>query len=222
MSNEPLLSQNAGPRSDEDIKEENSSLPFLVSYVILGALILVNYVTVGVYLNKTYPLGNIVNPKQTGAFNLWGAIYDDDNKGLLAVYYCGFVVATVGYLLNINYVFRVHRTMPRDLYYRLCGSMLVFMITEHMWMPLCAVYIGNPTSALWWVIFWQLKVSALASIFVAVCLFKIPHPNPKASDLVRNLGLVGSIMFAAHCTVLDGGIWSFYFTAGGGRFPPPT
>merc|ERR1712154_377396 len=98
-------------------------------------------------------------------------------------------------------------------------------LTEHMWMPMCALYIGNPSDILWWVIFLQLKVSAICTLFWSYYTYSIDEQllklnmrgrriaHPGTQKLVRNLGLLGNLLFTAHCCILDGCIWSFYFNA---------
>eukprot|EP00392_Amoebophrya_sp_AT5.2_P013711 g13840.t1 len=188
----------------------------------------------GKYLNEKYPEGNSVNPKQTGALNLWGSIYDPDHRALYCLYGVGFLVAITGFLLHLSFVMRCFLEIEPSLYCKICVAMLCFMATEHCWMPLCCVYIAAPSDVLWWVICLQLKLSGLLTLVWTYFTWQIdPEILAEASyggpvgdagkrKLYRKIGLCGNVMFCLHCCVLDGTVWSFYFNADGGRFPPPT
>lgn len=228
----PLLTQGG-------VSKKNSILPLWLIYIIPGALMLVNYVVCVVYLMKHYG-GNEKNEKQTGGFNLWGSIYDI--TWLYAIYQVGFVVAASGFLMNMYYVFTVASLIPKNIYNSLCIAMAVFMVFEHLWMPVCCVYIQQQVGVepdvqatirtpLWWFIFFELKICAVAIIAVAILTTLIPAEvaeyaswrggeEAKTSEngggrTIRIVGVVGGWMIAAHCTILDGIVWPFYFNDDG-------
>ncbi|CAD7964907.1 unnamed protein product [Amoebophrya sp. A25] len=223
----PLLTTSAGA-----VSKKNSILPLWLIYIIPGALILVNYVVCVVYLMNHYG-ANDANPDQRGGFNLWGSIYDKKYTWLYALYQIGFLVAASGFIMNMYYVFTVASLIPTNLYSKLCSAMAVFMVFEHLWMPACCLYIGDPKNRdwLWWFIFVELKICALAIIAVAVCTTLIPPElaeyaswkggeETKTSEngggrTKRTVGVVGSWMIAAHCTLLDGIMWPFFFNDDG-------
>ncbi|CAD7947858.1 unnamed protein product [Amoebophrya sp. A25] len=182
---QPLLTGDHPDGIEGDSKPTNNLLFLYLSYIVLGGLMLVNYFVVGQWLNKTYPRGNRVNPHQTGAFNLWGSIYDQQHFVLYYTYLFGFLCATTGFILNMVYVFRVARIMPASLYYRLCGSLTAFMVLEHIWMPLCCVYIAAPQEYAWVraLISVLLKVAAAMCILWAYYTYHIP----------KDLSVYGSI-----------------------------
>jgi len=197
---------------------------------------LVNYAVCVVYLMNHYG-ANPKNAKQTGGFNLWGSIYDDKYTWLYALYQVGFLVSASGFLMNMYYVFTVAALMPKNLYSGICGAMAVFMVFEHLWMPMCVLYIGDPQrDSLWWFIFIELKICAVAIIGVAVLTTLIPVDlaqyaswcggdetrttlDESGGKKRRTIGVVGGWMIAAHCTILDGIVWPFFFNDDS-RFPP--
>lgn len=203
----------------------------LFVYIGLGSLLMGTYVWGVMTLNSKYPDGNAMNPTQYGAMNLWGSLYDKNNRALLYVYYGGFVCATVGYFCNLGHIVQVaDKGMHKETYNNICLSFITFFVSELFWMPCAVSYIANPTPALWWVMFFQLKVSGVAAIVWAWLNCRLTgtsglSDSEAALDMGEKntgcpkLGALGAVLFAAHCAILDGCVWSFYMQSDG-RFPP--
>jgi len=185
-------------------------------YLGLGTILMLTYVWGTMSLINSYPTPNPAHDNQHGAAYLWGAIWD--NKPLLHIYYLGFVLATTGYFLNLNWIVKVADKMDEELYKKICYSYAVFMISESFWMPFCVDYIASPESSMLGLIQFQLAVGALSGLYWAKTCWEVPMMD-EATSQERLLGQIGCTLFALHCTCLDCCTWPQYF-ANDGRLPP--
>lgn len=214
--NEPLLSTG---------KTNNGWIKILTVYCVLGLPVVISYVWGVITLNDRFPEGNKANPDQYGALNLWGHI--QEIPWLYALYNCGFIIAVTGFFLNFGHILQVaDRHMSPDLYKKTVFWYAIFMISEMFWMPCSVTYIGAPSDALWWFIFWQLKVSGLSVAiwsyyqFVNARTAGTEENNPERKGCPW-VGFIGSTMIGGHCALLDGLLWSFLWNPDN-RFPPPS
>jgi len=200
----------------------NGLCRILSVYIGFGVILVATYIWGILELNDRFA-GNSKNANQIGANNLWGSIYD--NKAFMGVYYVGMVCAAVGYMMSLGHVVKVaDRNMSSQHYNSVCVSLAVFFLFSWFWMPMCVQYISHPTDGMWWAIFLQLKVSGITSVVWAYLHVKAARDAGTEKGDGQNqgypwIGAIGAAMFAAHCMVLDGCIWSFYFGTDG-RLPP--
>jgi hypothetical protein len=206
-------------------KTSNGWIKILTVYMPIGCCVVATYVWGVITLNDRFPLGNKANPDQYGAMNLWGHI--QEIPILLNIYYCGFVIAVTGFFLNFGHILQVaDKYMSPDIYKKTVFWYAIFMFSELFWMPCSVQYITAPSNAMWWFIFWQLKVSGISVTMWSYQQYKnaatagTPSNNPERKGCPW-VGFIGSTMIGAHCALLDGLIWSFLWNPDN-RFPPPT
>lgn len=209
---------------DGQVRDKNYPKPILKNmalvYLGLGSILMLTYIW-GIWkLETSYPHGNSKNPDQKGAAMLWAGIGDDDNAWLLNIYYTGFVVATTGYFLNLEYMVYCFESLAWKESFYLLAAFATFMISEMFWLPMCVWYIGTPKDYIYYLIRFQLLISGSSGFaWAALVYYAVPIDCRACTQSRRLRGVAGALMFAGHCGILDMMVWPGYFY-NDGRFPP--
>mmetsp|Transcript_102297 Transcript_102297/g.259813 ORF Transcript_102297/g.259813 Transcript_102297/m.259813 type:complete len:204 (-) Transcript_102297:281-892(-) len=176
--------------------------------------VVVVYCGVGLLLVATYVWGVVTLFEKHGdAMQLWGHIGDPGNEWLLKTYYASILAATIGFFPSLCYALTIAPRLPKSTVNLICGSLLGFYVTELFWMPMCVAYIEQPRAAVYVAIRLQLVASGSCVLLWAWAkFFAVPaHIVQEVSPCLRVSGLLGTLVFALHCAIMDATIWPPFF-----------
>mmetsp|Transcript_120060 Transcript_120060/g.334071 ORF Transcript_120060/g.334071 Transcript_120060/m.334071 type:complete len:172 (+) Transcript_120060:3-518(+) len=167
----------------------------------------------GTILVGTYVWGVVTLFDRYGsAMRLWGGIGAPGKEWLLQTYYASILAATIGFFPSLGYALKIAPRLPRRDVSLICGAFLGFYVTEMAWMPMCVAYIREPREWLYIAIRLQLAVSGVLAILWLVAKCRVPADVAAAAGpCLRVSGLLGTLVFALHCAVLDAIIWPPFF-----------
>ena len=138
---------------------------------------------------------------------LWGNV----PQGLRPLYTVSMLTATVGYFCFSAYLFRVTSS---DLLFRgrfsfnlIHGLYAAILVASALWLPLTALFIQEPSAALWWAIRFVLLVTGAASLALVAALVVSDADASKA----RLVAIVGAIAFSFQTALLDAVVWPYFF-----------
>eukprot|EP00928_Gymnodinium_smaydae_P071830 TRINITY_DN55312_c0_g1_i1.p1 TRINITY_DN55312_c0_g1~~TRINITY_DN55312_c0_g1_i1.p1 ORF type:complete len:229 (-),score=28.95 TRINITY_DN55312_c0_g1_i1:164-814(-) len=203
-----LLSQTLVERNEHG----NSGLIWVcLVYFGWGALIMANYILCSVYLQKY-----ATEDRPIGAALVWGRINDPGYEWLMNVYLTGFLVATIGFFLNLNYILRVANLLRSiddgAVLKAICMVYSFFFITEQTWMPMCIMYLAHNSIFLFIVIRIQLFASGVSGIAWAVLIYQSTKlVGDSVGSATKCAGVLGACVFAGHCFCLDCCVWPPFF-----------
>jgi hypothetical protein len=155
----------------------------------------------------SYAHGLITHPETRNL--LWG----DMPEPLQEVYGVTMWLATAGYLMFMYYVLfrvdaaevRVGKRVGFGVINACCAAVVV---ASALWMPLTFVYLGDPSSALWFVIRADLIMVGLGAVGLIVALFNL---NPRVTGLVGAVTVIALLLFALQTAFLDPFVWPLFF-----------
>jgi len=178
----------------------------VIVYLVLGCLLIVNYVVCVLMMNDMYP------GAEGGAMRLWGTVTLPEMRWLFNLYHVSILGATLGFFPAFIYALRVAAHLSKRGVHLINGPFAAFMLNSQIWLPMCVVFLEVQQDWAYWVVKLNLLVSGLCGVawFYAVYL---TEDNVAAPGL-RIAGKVGTFLFAFHCMVFDGIFWAPFFHAG--------
>ena len=164
----------------------------------------------GVAVLGSYAHGLITHPETRNL--LWG----DMPELLQEVYGVTMWLATAGYLMFMYYVLfridaaevRVGKRFGFGVINACCAAVVV---ASALWMPLTFAYLGDPSSALWFVIRADLIMVGLGAVGLIVALFNL---NPRVTGLGGAVTVIALLLFALQTAFLDPFVWPAFFPRG--------
>ena len=142
---------------------------------------------------------------------LWGGV----PPAVLPAYAISMVLAVGGYFSFTFYLY--FRVDPEEA--RIAGRFdfslfpvlyLLILVSSALWLPLTAVMVQEPTSALWLAIRLVLALVGLASVALLLALLGLRPRRPAVSFW---LAVVGALAFSFQTAVLDLFVWTSLFPA---------
>jgi len=161
----------------------------------------------GVAVLGSYVHGLTTHPETRDL--LWG----DMPEPLKHVYGVTMWLATAGYLMFMYYVlFRVDAAKVRvgkpfgfGVINACCTAVVV---ASALWMPLTFVYLGDPSSTLWFLIRVDLIVVGIGAVGLIVAFFNL---SPRPTGEVGVVTIVALLLFALQTAFLDPFVWPAFF-----------
>ena len=144
-----------------------------------------------------------LRPGTGGANALWGGT----PAGIKSIYTISMLFSALGYFFFIYFIlFKLNTASfsPVILY----AIFLGILGASALWMPLCNLFLANPTVFLWITIRAVLTVVGISPIALAWVLIGL---HAKETGMAYQLAIVGSIYFAFHTAILDMILWPIFF-----------
>ena len=150
-----------------------------------------------------------LNAQSGGANILWGGV----PANIRPVYGVSMILAALGYFAFMYYIFfrltpsevSIAGTFDFSLFYVI---FLVILIPSALWMPLTNMYVGNPSTGMW---FWVRTVLVLVGLASIALVWALLSLETKVSGVSYWLAIAGSGYFAFHTAILDAVVWAALF-----------
>eukprot|EP00403_Amphidinium_massartii_P037797 CAMPEP_0178444020 /NCGR_PEP_ID=MMETSP0689_2-20121128/39248_1 /TAXON_ID=160604 /ORGANISM="Amphidinium massartii, Strain CS-259" /LENGTH=208 /DNA_ID=CAMNT_0020068151 /DNA_START=46 /DNA_END=668 /DNA_ORIENTATION=+ len=170
--------------------------------------ILVTY-TSGAIVPATYVWGAaVIRPFS----QLLGKLAELRYRWLLKCYNISIVLASLAFFPHMAYMLRIAAHLSEARRRWICALALAFFFFSSLWMPLCAMYLDEPTSVLFVCIRVDLALVAVSALAWTAVVWGVPEEQRKpAGALLSWIGCLGILYMALHCTLLDAMIWPFFF-----------
>ena len=164
----------------------------------------------GIAVLGSYAHGLTTHPETRDL--LWG----DMPEPLQGVYGVTMWLATAGYLVFMYYVlFRVDAAEVRvgkrfgfGVINTCCAAVV---IASALWMPLTFVYLGDPSSTLWFLIRADLIVIGIGAVGLIEAFFNL---SPRPTGGAGMVTIVALLLFALQTAFLDPFVWPAFFPTG--------
>ena len=138
-----------------------------------------------------------------GANALWGGT----PAGVRSVYTISMLLSALSYFAFISFI--LFKLNPASVNFSVFYIIFLgILVASAFWMPLCNLFLANPSAFLWIIIRVVLVIVGISSIILALFLISL---HAKETGLSYWLAVAGSIYFAFHTAVLDMILWPIFF-----------